>query len=163
MKIKLTKQEMLVGCMTGFTRHIESITKGMTLRFPEQFPGQVLLNNQLACCAEMAYAKMSGVYFSHSVNTFHIPDVGDNIEVRFSNMEKLKVRITDKDVYVVSMSGNLPEFVYNGFIWCEDAKNPLWERDYNNLGKPAYFVPLSELDSSIVNTKNEQEQIRMFG
>ena len=162
MKIKLTDQEMLVGCMTGLTRHIESLTRGMKHRFPEQYPHQALLNNQLGSCSEMAYAKMIGAYFSHSVNTFQVPDIGDNIEVRYSNMDKLKVRMTDRDVYVVSMSGRLPEFTYNGFIWCEDAKRPEWVKDYNNLGKPAYFVPLSELTLEFVTTKNKPEQMGIF-
>jgi hypothetical protein len=144
-KIRLTKQEMLIGSITGMVRHIESLESGRKLRFPEQYPNQSLLNHQLGSLSEMAYAKMVNAYYSHSVNTFHVADIGDNIEVRYSNMDKLKVRVTDKDVYVVSMSGTLPEFTYNGYIWCENAKRPEWSKDYNNHGVPAYFVPLTEL------------------
>ena len=144
-KIRLTKQEMLIGSITGMVRHIESLESGRKLRFPEKYPNQSLLNHQLGSLSEMAYAKMVNAYYSHSVNTFHVADIGDNIEVRYSNMDKLKVRATDKDVYVVSMSGTLPEFTYNGYIWCENAKRPEWSKDYNNHGVPAYFVPLTEL------------------
>ena len=122
-KIRLTKQEMLIGSITGVVRHIESLEHGRKLRFPEKYPNQSLLNNQLGSLSEMAYAKMVNTYYNHSVNTFHVADIGDNIEVRYSNMDKLKVRATDKDVYVVSMSGTLPELVYNGYIWCETLKD----------------------------------------
>ena len=122
-KIRLTKQEMLIGSITGVVRHIESLEHGRKLRFPEKYPNQSLLNNQLGSLSEMAYAKMVNTYYNHSVNTFHVADIGDNIEVRYSNMDKLKVRATDKGVYVVSMSGTLPELVYNGYIWCETLKD----------------------------------------
>ena len=56
---------------------------------------------------------MSGVYFAHTKNTFHIADVLDNIEVRYSNLPEVKVR-RDDNMIVVSMSGDLDCFVTVG-------------------------------------------------
>jgi hypothetical protein len=105
----------------------------------------MLLNHQLAACAEMAFCKMIGVYFANTKNTFHVADVGKNIEVRFSNTGLLKVRADDNDMAVVSMSGNLDGFTYNGWISSEEAKYDHYKKDFGNYGKPAYFVPLNKL------------------
>ena len=51
----------------------------------------------------------------------------------------------DNNIIVVSVSGDMPNFKINGWMYSEDGKRPQWERDYNNQGKPAYFVPHEEL------------------
>lgn len=147
--IRLTEQEIIVGCITGLMRHADSVVNKRKSRFPEKYAGQLLLNHQMSSCAEMAFCKLMGVYFSHTKNTFHVADVGDNIEVRFSNTGKLKVRPDDNDMICVSMSGNLDGFIYNGWISSEEAKKKEWEKDYGNYGAPAYFVPNHNLNKSM--------------
>jgi len=144
-KIKLSEMELKVGCITGYERHIESVVNNRRPRFPEKYIGELLLNHQLAACAELAFCKMSGIYFAHTKNTFHIADVLDNIEVRYSNLPEVKVRRDDNNMIVVSMSGNLDCFTCNGWIKSEDAKRQEYEKDYGNRGRPAYFVPLTNI------------------
>jgi hypothetical protein len=144
-QIKLSEMELKVGCITGYERHIESVINKRRPRFPERYVGELLLNHQMAACAELAFCKMSGIYFAHTKNTFHVADVLNNIEVRFSNLPEVKVRADDDDMVVVSMSGNLDGFVCNGWIKSEDAKLPEYEKDYGNRGRPAFFVPLNNI------------------
>jgi len=146
-EIQLTEQELIVACQTGLMRYVESITNNRKPNFSHNRNiDEMLLFDQQGCCAEMAFAKMVGVYFGHTINTFHTADVGRNIEVRFSNMNSCKVRPNDKDVYVACMSGSLKEgFCYHGYIHCEDAKRDEWSKDFNNKGRPAYFVPRDNL------------------
>ena len=146
-EIQLTEQELIIACQTGLMRYIESIKNNRKPNFSyNKNIDEMLLYDQQGCCGEMAFAKMMGVYFGHTINTFHTADVGRNIEVRFSNMPSCKVRPNDKDVYVACMSGSLKKgFNYHGYIYCEDAKKNEWSQDYNNKGRPAYFVPRDSL------------------
>ena len=145
-KVKLTQQEMMVGCTTGMTRHIESVANNRQPRFPEKYTGQLLLSHQLGACAELAYCKIFNIFYSPTVNTFHVADIGDDVEVRYSNLNYLKVRKDDNNIYCVSMCGNLQYFRYNGWIWSEDAKKDEWIKDFGGHGKPAYFVPTENLN-----------------
>tara|TARA_R100001244_G_scaffold129386_5_gene100853 strand:+ start:5150 stop:5647 length:498 start_codon:yes stop_codon:yes gene_type:complete len=157
--ITLTQQEMVLGCTVGLTRYAESISKNRKPRFPEQFPDQMLLFHQLGACAEVAFCKFAGLFYSPTVNKFGHPDIGDDIEVRWSSRDTLKVSPKDNNVYCISMSGNLPTFVYNGWIWSEEAKQKKWEADPGDWGKPAFFVPVTDLrqgkierDAEVVET-----------
>ncbi len=156
MKISLTEQEIIQGSLTGIMRQADSVCNGRKPRFPEKYPGELLLNHQFGALAEIAFCKVVDRYYSPTVNTFHVPDVGTDIEIRYSNTGKLKVREDDNDVYCVLMSGNLPVFEYHGWIWCDDAKKDGWKRDYGNFGVPAYFVPIEYLSKDKMTNTQEQ-------
>ena len=145
-EVTLTQQEMIFGCTVGLTRYIESLTNHRKTRFPERFPNQILLTHQLGACAEVAFCKFADKFYSPTLNHFGLPDVGTDIEVRWSNMNTLKVSPKDKNVYCISMSGSLPTFFYNGWIWSEEAKQEKWKGDPGDWGKPAYFVPINFLN-----------------
>jgi len=155
-QVELTYQEMVLGCTVGLTRHTESVAKRRTPHFPEKFPDQMLLSHQLGACAELAFCKLVDRFYSPTVNTFKAPDIGDDIEVRWSNNGRLKVRPDDVNVYCVAMSGNLPRFVYHGWMWSEDAKRDEWKADPNGWGKPAYFVPNDQLRRGKIKREGKQ-------
>ena len=94
--------------------------------------------------AEQAVAKHVGLYWGNHVNRFGSGDVAD-MEVRWSPRKDLKVKDGDNGV-VISVTGLPPTFIINGWIMASDAKRPEWKRDFNNWCKPAYFVPLENLN-----------------
>ena len=146
MKIILTKQEMFYSGVAGLSRQLESVINNRSPRFSEKYSGELLGYHVYGAMAEMVVCKAFGWYWDYSMNTFHVSDVpGKNIDVRFSRMNTLKIRPDDNNIIVVSVSGYMPNFKINGWMYSEDGKRPQWERDYNNQGKPAYFVPHEEL------------------
>jgi hypothetical protein len=150
----------MAACVTGLSRQLESIENNRKPRFKEQYEGQLLLMHQLAACSEMACAKILNSYYSHTVNTFHVADIGKDIEVRFSNTGNLKVREDDNDVFIHAMSGNLEEFTWHGFVWSEDAKIKEYYKDPNNVGKPAYFIPIKNIGEITMNLWEYLENLK---
>tara|TARA_B100001113_G_C20920506_1_gene539848 strand:- start:37 stop:522 length:486 start_codon:yes stop_codon:yes gene_type:complete len=152
-KVLLDYWECIHACNVGLTRHIESCVRGRKARFPERKPDELLLHHQHGALAEAAFSKLAQVYWGGHINRFHEADVGLKIEVRWSARPDLKIRADDNDIYVVSMSGALSDcvdrkfpFVYNGYIYSEDAKQERWLKDPNGSGAPAYFVPHTDLN-----------------
>jgi len=155
MNIDLSFSECLNGANVGTLRHLESIFRGRTSRFPHKFPEQGLLYHQQGAIAELAFAKLSDCYWAQHVNRFHEEDLR-GIEVRFSNRDDTKVRPDDHNIWIVSMGGELPTYKYKGCIYSEEAKRPEWEKDFGGYGKPAIFVPNEYLDSDLPPTYKEE-------
>ena len=146
MIIKLNKQELIHAGITGLFRYIESQLSGRTPYFKEKYSGEQLGYGVMGAFAEVAVAKALKTYYDYSVNTFHVSDIPDqNIEVRYSKTPYCKVREDDNSINVVSVTGDIPEFEIRGYIYSEDAKLPHYSKDFNNVGRPAYFVPSSHL------------------
>lgn len=97
---------------------------------------------------EMAAAKVLGLTFTGSVDTFrNHPDLaGVEVRLRSNPSWQLIVRDNDKDNAKYLLVRGVPPSAVEvvGWIMGRDAKNPAWLRSYGNL-KPAYFVPDSEL------------------
>lgn len=98
----------------------------------------------VGACGEMVFAKATGRYWSHSVNTFHhVADVGLRFEVRASDREDgcLIVRDNDADDRIyVAVFGEPPNLIIAGCILGRDAKRAEWVRDPHGH-RPAWFVP----------------------
>jgi hypothetical protein len=146
MIIKLNKQELIHAGITGLFRYIESQLNNRTPYFKEKYTGEQLGYGIMGAFAEVAVSKAMKTYYDYSVNTFHVSDIPDqNIEVRYSKMPYCKVRGDDCNINVVSVTGNIPNLEIKGYIYSEDAKYPHYLKDFNNAGRPAYFVPHKHL------------------
>lgn len=106
----------------------------------------------IGCIGELAVAKVVGVTWSGSVDTFKTEsDLGDNLQARHRSNPNfsLIVRDNDKDNDVFILSRGLPPGAVEivGWIRGEDAKKPEYIKDYGSYGRPAYFVPDNKLMS----------------
>ncbi len=142
-KVVLSEQECFQSGIVGYRRNLESIVNHRTPRFPERYPGELFVYHIFSAMAELAVAKALNAYWSFHENKFSSGDVGD-YEVRYSTRNDLKVRERDTGI-AISVTGYPPEFEIAGWIRAEDAKQEHWKRDFNNHGKPAYFVPHQSL------------------
>jgi hypothetical protein len=97
--------------------------------------------------AELVVAKCLGIYWNGGIDTFKKPDLGKDIQVRWTPLHSnsLIVREADPDsnIYIL-VTGTTPKFVVRGYLYGSEAKNKAWERSPNGRA-PAYFVPANHL------------------
>ncbi len=102
----------------------------------------------VGACGEMVFAKATGRFWSHSVNTFHhVADVGLRFEVRASDREDGCLIVRDNDDenrWYVGVFGEPPNMMIAGCILGSDAKRAEWVRDPHGH-RPAWFVPQHSL------------------
>lgn len=95
---------------------------------------------------EVAAAKGLGLFWSGSVDTFHAPDIGRDIQVRTRTgaFDELCVRPDDNDDHrYVLVIGNVPTFRLIGWLYGYEAKDAEW-RGWS--GKAAvWYVPTGKL------------------
>lgn len=144
--IELTPIEIAIAANVGIIRRVASIQKGLVdqLHSRKSNPWQVDIEG---ACAEQACAKALGLHWGAGVNTFKAPDLGGNIQVRSTTSRSLIIRDRDpdEDIFVLIV-GQAPRYEIVGWILGKDGKNPLWRKDANNIGRPAYFVPQDKLN-----------------
>jgi hypothetical protein len=106
----------------------------------------------VGACGEQAFAKMHGLYWPPSVNTFHVvPDVGE-VEVRATEVPtgRLIVRDNDpEDRWYYLMIGDFrkgawPQFRLAGCMKGAAAKQDQW-LDNPNGYRESWFVPQDAL------------------
>lgn len=104
----------------------------------------------VGCVGELAVAKAIGVTWSGDVDTFKLPDLPGNIQVRHRSNPNwdLIVRQDAKDDEVYVLSRGMPPGIIEvaGWIKAGDAKQEQWLKDWGNYGKPSYFVPSDALN-----------------
>lgn len=109
------------------------------------------------CVGELAVAKVIGVTWTGSVDTFKAPDLGGDIQVRHRTnpLWDLIVRSVDKDQERFVLSRGMPPGLIEvaGWIRGIDAKREEFLKDWGNYGKPSYFVPAYKLND--METINE--------
>lgn len=159
--VYLNYWEAEYACSVGSRRHLESCFSGRKARFPERTPDELLLHHQHGALGELAFCKLVNRYWGGHINRFHEADVGEEVEVRWSARNDLKIRSDDTTKYIVSMSGALTDtvktkqnqrvirFYYNGYITPQEGQKQEWQQDFGNHGAPAFFVPHSHLDPAI--------------
>lgn len=149
MKIILTQHEILMGALAGTLRRISSMGAAYT-------PSSDLWSIDIeGACAEVAAAKGLNMYWSGSVNTFKLPDLACNIQVRHTIKRNgcLIVRNDDaNNEKFVLVVGEAPEFFIVGWLYGGEAKDDKYEYNPNNR-EPAYFVPQDKLHP--ISTINE--------
>ena len=143
MNFTLNANEVLVAGYVGMRRNAEAKFNRRKARFPEKVVGELWGKHIESAHAELCVAKALGLYWGFGVNTFHTEDIlGSGIEVRWSGHRKdLKIRQDDKG-YVVSVSGECPDYKINGWI---EADNGKMAEFYHADPPPCYFVPHERL------------------
>ena len=157
MKITLTINEYCHAVREGATRMQISSAQGNREHSNAdgaKTPQQLLFEEIIGMCSEMAFAKLYSGYAPMEINSFKSrPDVTVNhkgIEVRGTRMGKrLILRPGDKAVnrpYVHLQRITDLEYKFKGWIHPNDLKDE-WIADPNGRKQPAWFVPNDALRS----------------
>jgi hypothetical protein len=143
--LTLNANEVLVAGYVGMRRNAEARFNRRKARFPEKVIGELWGFHIESAHAELCVAKALGLYWGFGVCTFHVEDIENSgIEVRWSGRRKdCKIRPDDKG-FIVSVSGQCPDYEIKGWIKAEDGKK---EEFYRADPPPAYFVPHERLKS----------------
>lgn len=146
--VVLTWSEMMQAAVCGAMRNVSSIRAGnhkVSSSFPKNANNTWTLHIEGAA-GELAFAKYAGLYWSASVNTFRLPDVGA-IQVRARSQHWhdliIRERDIDDDLFVL-LTGASPRFVIRGWIVARDAKaRAEWFKNPGESegGEAAWFVP----------------------
>lgn len=143
--VTLTAEEMHMGALIGASRRIESMLNGRTSGAHTHDELNAWDIDIEGACAEIAVAKCIGRYWSGSVGSFKEPDIGQDVQVRWTHLVtgRLIVRDDDPDEHrYVLVVGTAPRYRVVGWMRGSEAKNPLFAKDPN--GRPsAFFVPQS--------------------
>lgn len=144
--IRLTWAELMQAAICGVMRHITSLRDKRPDRHGADLSGDGWSLHIEGAAGEIAFARARGCYWSSSVNTFSLPDVGDvQVRTRSRHDYELIVRDCDKDGDVFALvTGRAPEFVVRGWIRGGDAKRKEWRREHGGR-EAAFFVPQAEL------------------
>jgi hypothetical protein len=139
--VRLTAYEAMMAGEVGFRRQVKAMMRNSAPRFPEQYAGQLWYNHIAGACAELAVAKVLGLFWGGGVDTFDREDIEDTgYEVRFSPVGKPKVMPRDSRI-VIGVIGNAPsiiEFTIIGWLQAEDAKREEWKSPTEPV---CYFPP----------------------
>lgn len=143
--VTLTSMEMLMACLVGVRRNIESIEQ--KLHANHGFMGNAWEIHIEGACAEMAVAKVLENYWGGPVNTFKDADIGQKIQVRSTQYKTgcLIVRKDDSsdDIYYL-VTGIAPTYIIRGWLYGRDARKKKWLQA--PAGRPpAWFVPQDAL------------------
>jgi hypothetical protein len=128
----------------GWLRQLEAIKAGKQDR--HGYEGEGWSEHIEGACGELAVAKLLGVFWDGSVNTWKSCDLpGLQIRTRSRPDYDLIVRPSDdSDSPWVLVTGKCPKYAVRGWILGRDAKKQGWLRTY--AGRPAaYFVPSNAL------------------
>lgn len=141
-EVLLTWHEAAMASEIGRLRHLVSVKRGLIDK--HGFDGDGWSEHIEGACGELAVAKLLGVFWDGSVNTFELPDLpGLQVRTRSQPYYDLLVRPGDTGRFVL-VTGKCPRYTVRGWIDAEDAKRDEWKKTYG--GRPgAYFVPQSEL------------------
>lgn len=135
-------------------RHTESM-RGK-LKDNHGYKGRDVHDNFYGVLGEMAFAKISGIYFPLTVNTFKQADIGKDWQIRTVGSNKnsnLIVRYADPNehnyalIYIRKGEG-VYEATFKGWIKGKDAKQARFLTDFGYSNRPKVFrVPNSELQT----------------
>lgn len=104
-------------------------------------------NHIRGACAEMAFAKLTGMYWSHSVNKHSLPDVGE-FEVRSTWLEDGSLRCYKKDSpgrKIVLAVGDPPTFTFVGWSTAEYIRERGTTNGYHWALDQDGLFPMEEL------------------
>lgn len=150
MKVTLTAHEMLLAGTVGLRRRLASM-ESRGGKFEQNLVYHKGTDTWdmdiLSAMAEMAVAKALNVYWDGSVNTFKMPDLQGNIQVRHTKVKdgRLIVRPSDQDDDIfVLVTGTAPTFTVVGKIDGWNAKNNRWWTNPNGK-RGCFMVPQRSL------------------
>ena len=128
--VRLEAHEVTAAGLVGFRRQLRASLRSDRPSFPERYPGQLWYNHIAGACAECAVAKLLGVYWDASVDTFNTTDLpGLNCEIRFSPSGRPKVKPRDERhiIAVVGDPSEIDRYEVVGWLPAKDAKKAAWE------------------------------------
>ena len=156
-KIELAWYEILQGATTGVLREVESIRKGIKWGhgFDEDYYQKWGKTISGSLC-EMALAKYTKSFFTHSVNNFHGKDIIINkrpVQVRSqlnSKPDKYKSLIVRQDCnpddYYFYIVDDLPTFYICGYIKAKFAKDLGYWTNFKKYNRPyVWSIPPHKL------------------
>jgi len=158
MRVTLTWYEAAMASEIGRLRQLSSIKR----QSPDAhgFEGVGWNEHIEGACGELAVAKLLGVYWDGSVDTFARNDLpGLQVRTRSSHGWDLIVRQDDADATRwVLVTGRCPTFLVRGWIFGHEAKRPQWLRTHGD--RPgAYFVPKEHLRPMEALMEGERVQV----
>ncbi len=147
----LTGQEIMTAVLVAAMRQIRCFKKHMnqTAGHSSDRDWQDSIEGALG---EAAFAKISGLYWDYSVNTFRKYGDVDGLEIKThwftGSAASMIIRPKDSDdrKYIM-MNGANGRYVYRGWVFGHEAKNKEWFRTAGKYDKrpPCYWVPLAAL------------------
>lgn len=141
-EVRILPHEEHMGASVGIDRRNESIVGSYKSANLEN----LYENDIQSACAEVAVAKLFGIYWDGGVNTFKEDDVL-GLQVRQTRLPdgSLIIRAADKDesLYVLA-TGIAPVFTARGAMYGADAKRDEFLRAPCDR-EPAWFVPQERL------------------
>lgn len=147
--VTLNHQQMITAAMVGVRRTVYAIAKGMQATYGGLRPGDpgAFDNHILGAMSEYAVAQWLNLFWDGHVGQIDCSDVGNCVEVRTIRRRELRMIAHDDDSSIapfVLVLGEPPNFTLLGWLRGSDAKQPKY-RDDPAGGRPAFFVPLSDL------------------
>jgi hypothetical protein len=142
--VTLTWHEVLMANAVGGMRQLSAVKAGKQDR--HGYDGAGWSEHIEGACGEIAVAKLLGVFWDGSVNTWKANDLpGLQVRTRSRHDFELLVRPQDDDSTPwVLVTGKCPEYRVRGYLYGHEAKRGEWLRSYGGRPK-AYFVPHSNL------------------
>jgi hypothetical protein len=146
MKVTLSNSELYLAAQIGIARQMEAMRQGK----PDchGFDGIEGWTVHIeGACGEMAVAKVLGIFWNGSLNTFKTEaDVLDlEVRTRSKDYYELLVRENDNDDAIfILVTGRAPNFNVVGWLKGKEAKQSRWRKTHGGR-PPAYFVPHKEL------------------
>lgn len=147
--ITLTLAEMAMAAGVGVRRQLSSIYQNLQGAHGVNNEEQGWQINIEGACGEQVVAKLLGLYWNGSVNSFKQPDVS-NFHVRtrspHTKTKGLPIRPNDPDDGIfILVIGACPNYQVVGWLRARDGKQSQWNVVGFNGRPDAYFVPESEL------------------
>ena len=147
MKVELTYSEIILGAMAGVHRRVQYLKSGLPNRYQPSI--EQLWGAQIeGALAEQALAKGLNKYFAGK-GEFGQSDLEENIECRATAWPDGRLIIYDSDKaesrYYL-LVGKIGCYDIIGSIYGWEGKKEEYLDDPTQTGKPAYYVPQSELE-----------------
>jgi hypothetical protein len=144
--VTLTWHEAIMAAHIGVMRQVAAIKAGKKDR--HGYDGEGWNEHCEGACGEVAIAKMLGVFWDGSVNTWSAHDLpGLQVRTRSRHDYELLVRPCDcNETPWVLVTGKCPNYRVRGYVYGREAKRREWLQSYGGR-PPAYFVPHSNLRS----------------
>jgi hypothetical protein len=145
--VHLEWYEVAQGLLAGTLRDLVSRFEGMQNRAD---PNRSWAYNCQSACAEIAVAKLLGLYWGATVRLRrdpHVHDVG-RLEVRYTPLDdgELALHPADfADTPYVHVTGRVPNLMVRGWVLAREGRACGRQYDKFSNGRPACWVPLESL------------------
>ena len=144
-KVSLTDHEWMNAAMTAIFTTIQNKRRGATdkdgLSADRRWDSTIE-----GFCGEAALAKFMDCWWSGNLGDYSAVDVGGKYQAKTTGTDYLILRRRDPDSGTyVCLKGRAPEYEVVGWMSGKEGKNPKYWGDVCNNGRPAYFIPLTEL------------------